>query len=1356
MTYDGGVPRKEIRPKARSGEMIWYLIEKQTGMTQRFLGRSRIMCRKLTVLVSCFLALGLASSANSMQIAEVELLASDHKATNPTPPDGAIGVDNLLMQWTAGDTAAFHNIYFGTNPTLGAAEYKGQQPLAWNTYFHLGPFIPGATYYWRIDEVEADGTTIHTGDVWSFRAAISTVYDPDPKDGAIYVPVDAHLSWTAGFGAITHDVYFGTDETEVTNGTGGTFKVNQATTTYDPGLLTKDTRYYWRIDEVNNLNPNSPWTGPVWSFETIPDIPIADPALTGWWKLDEGSGTTALDWSGHDLHGTLMNGPQWVSGYDGGALEFDGLDDYVDISYPTDPTAYTLAAWVQVAQTGPVSIVVRTSPWGPTTQWSHQLRVTSAAMFEHYTWDGTECRATGTTNIDADTWYFVAATATNNGLVRLYVNGREEGTAATLGTLWVGGDRFLIGSNSGHGMGWYEGLIDDVHIYDYALSYEEIQQVMRIDPLAAWKAHPSNGGIVDIESATPLSWSPGDSAAKHDVYFGTDGDAVADADTTTTGIYRGRLDPNTYTPPEGVEMNQTYYWRIDEFNTDATISTGRVWSFTVADYLIIDDFEPYDDFCNRISYTWTDGWGHSGDPNCGVPPYGGNETGSTVGYENPPYAERTIVHGGLQSMPFEYINDGSTGMPFYSETERTFDTPQDWTRHGVKALSLWFRGYPPSVGSFSYDPGTDIYTMTADGQDIWNTQQPPGSGNWVEHDEFHYAYKQLSGNGSIQAQLLSVDNTNAWAKAGVMIRGTLDANSVHAMVVMTPANGVSFQRRPTVGGASEHTTLGGFQAPRWVRITRSGNVFTAEHSADGFTWETIGTQNIPMPASLYIGLALTSHSDDPTVACEATFSDVTITGTVTGQWQSQNIGITGNERKHCDRLYVAVEDSTGTVMVAEHSDPNAVLADTWQEWNIDLAEFAPVNLTSVKKMYIGVGNRDDPMCRGGDVTLFANSASGGSGKLFFDDVRIRTVGSPTVVVEGTVRDILNAEAIPYAKVTMAGQTSQEADGTYRIKLIVGVHVDLKETYGVRVEHTDYVPDEPNVWCWSPVLERDFVLMPKDKSGRISSYDPVYCFESKNDSRYFYTLDKYKWAKEPNLSERNGLLSDPNWTYKGITFCAETDKIVINQEVVTTPVFRFSHTSTDAVPAYTTDSLGPDPDDPGWTCDGEEAFHVFPSDKGCRPSNPRTPVDAKPVYRCSCPFYTIDLNKKCKSQCTDWPVAWYAFEGDPYDCFPSTYSTYNDWVALGKPTCWCEPYQCDGDANGCTETVLKFRVYGEDLKLVVDNWGVERYGLDPNPCADIDHKSETALKFRVYGKDLAMVVKNWKAKDSDLPGDCPRP
>jgi len=620
-------------------------------------------------------------------------------AFGPDPAHGALYSDTwITLSWRAGDFAVSHDVYLGDNfadVNDGTGDtFRSNQAT---TYFVAGfpgfPYpdglVPGTTYYWRIDEVnDLDPNSPWKGNVWSFMVPPRTAYDPAPANGAKFISTDTTLSWTAGFNAKLHAVYFGDDFDTVSNATGGT---PMATTTYTPAPLELDKNYYWRVDEFDGFATHK---GDIWSFKTLPDIPIVDPNLMCWWKLDETSGTTALDWSGHGHHGTFQGDPLWVDGYDGGALEFDGVDDYVEIPYTTDPTTYTITVWVKPARTGPANIVVRTSPSGPTVHWSHQLRIDSSGAFEHYAWDGSECRVMGTTAVKADTWYSVAAVATDNGRMRLYVNGQEEGIATNVGALWADGDRFLVGSNSGHGMGWFEGLIDDIRIYDYVLSQAEIQQAMRGDTSLAWNPSPTNGSTLSIKDATPLSWSPGDNAAQHDVYFGTDKDAVTDADTSdTSGIYRGRQVAASYTVTEGLEWGGgPYYWRVDEYNTDGTVTTGRVWSFMIADYLTVDDFEAYNDLnpedpeSNRIFLTWIDG-------------YEQPTNGSTVGYFDPPFCEQTIVHSGRQSMPLFYDNSGPA---YYSEATLPLTYPRDWTEEGVGVLTLWFYGDPANVAESMY------------------------------------------------------------------------------------------------------------------------------------------------------------------------------------------------------------------------------------------------------------------------------------------------------------------------------------------------------------------------------------------------------------------------------------------------------------------------------------------------------------------------------------------------------------------------------------------------------------------------------------------------------------------------------
>jgi len=893
-------------------------------------------------------------------------------ARNPVPRNDSLHTETeVLLQWEAGCFAASHDVYIGDNfadvndaTTSTVAIYKGRQSEDYYPATGSMPVELGKVYYWRVDEVnDLHPAKLWRGQVWTFTVQPLTAYDPSPPDGARYVDRDADLAWSAGFQALSHAVYFGTDQDSLPLLSGA-----QVATTYDPGPLNYDTTYYWRIDESNGT---STYTGDVWSFTTLPDIPITDPSLLGWWKLDEGVGTIAVDWSGHSNHGTIY-GAQWAAGYDGQALQFDGEDDYVDLpigSVIASLTNCTCATWVDFSNAG--GAWQRIFDFGSDTTFymflTPRLGTTGEMRFAITIGGGgdPEQMVTAPSTLPSG-WHHVAVTI-DAGIdtIDLYLDGVvvASNTAATLTPSDLGNTtNNWLGRSQWVADAYFNGSLDDFRIYDYALSQVEIAKVMRGDPLLAWDPRPANGSTPDVEAATPLSWSPGDKASEHDVYFGTDQGAVETADTSdTTGIYRSRVGTSSYTPPEVLRWGQTYYWRIDEFNTDATISQGRVWSFTVADFLIVDNFEDYNDFTNRIYLMWIDGYGS---PSQGIP---GNGTGSTVGHLTRPYAETVIVHEDLQAMPMDFNN---VKLPYRSEAVRTFDTPQDWTRKDVKSLTVWFRGLPASFGSFSYDPVTGIYTMTARGTDIWDVPDYPGAivGNY--HDEFHYAHKRLSGNGSIVARVLSVANTDAWAKAAVMIRETLDANSVHAMVVVSPTSGVALQGRTITGGASFGTTVDAIAAPRWVRLTRSANTFTGEHSANGSSWDTIATQEIPMAPNVYIGLALTSNNVNAT--CVAEFSDVTTAGT--GDWQSQDIGITSNI---AEQLYVRLEDSSGNSEVAEHPDPDAVLADTWQEWNIDLHDFADagVNTGSIKKMYIGVGDEDAPK-------------AGGTGSLYVDDIRL--------------------------------------------------------------------------------------------------------------------------------------------------------------------------------------------------------------------------------------------------------------------------------------------------------------------------------------------------------------------------------
>jgi hypothetical protein len=209
----------------------------------------------------------------------------------------------------------------------------------------------------------------------------------------------------------------------------------------------------------------------------------------------------------------------------------------------------------------------------------------------------------------------------------------------------------------------------------------------------------------------------------------------------------------------------------------------------------------------------------------------------------------------------------------------------------------------------------------------------------------------------------------------VMIRESLDADSKHAMMIVSYASGVSYQRRLEKGGDSSDDTTADITAPYWVKIERDlAGTFSAYSSANGSTWQKQGvSESIQMSATVHIGLVVTAHSAGAT--CEAVFTNVTTSGNVSGQWMNQDIGIVSNDT---EPLYVALSNKTGTPAVVVHDDPAASNIDTWTEWIIPLQIFADqgIVLTDVDKIAIGLGTK-------GNMTV-----PGGSGKMYVDDVRL--------------------------------------------------------------------------------------------------------------------------------------------------------------------------------------------------------------------------------------------------------------------------------------------------------------------------------------------------------------------------------
>ncbi|UCD50156.1 MAG: carbohydrate binding domain-containing protein, partial [Phycisphaerales bacterium] len=616
------------------------------------------------------------------------------RAVDPTPADGSIYEDTWVnLNWLPGDFAVSHDLYLGenfddVNDGLGDT-FRGNKPsgnvvVGFPGFPYPDGLVPGTTYYWRVDEVnDADPNSPWKGDVWSFTVPSRTAYAPSPPDGERFVLTDAVLDWMGGLNSKLHTEHFGDNFDDISSSTAG---VPQAVLTYTPGTLERNKTYYWRIDEFDGANT---YTGDIWSFTTVPDVAITDADLVGWWTLDEGEGSTAVDWSGHDGHGTLIGGPQWVDGFQGTALEFSGSEQYVDCGDEAGAgvTAdFTLAAWAQMTPgnagqymgiAGKLRNVGGYNGFG--------LVRHSSNVFRLWVSDGDTGGINGVassdvTYTDAD-WHHITGVREGRSNI-LYVDGVRQ-TASNETDFVPSPDFFHIGRQYSHmDDRYFEGKIDDVRVYDKALTDAQIAELMRGDTKQAGSPVPDRDALVQIPDISSLSWSAGSTAASHDVYLGTGRDAVANADRNAPE-FQGNQAGTSLSLAGLVEFGGgDYYWRIDEVEAGGAVNAGTIWKFTVPDYLIVDNFEDYDDIdpapgelgANRIFDKWIDGFGTA-------------TNGAIVGHDLPPYAEQTIVHSGAQSMIYRYDNNLKT-----SEAILTLVSPRDWTEEGVAELSLWFQG----------------------------------------------------------------------------------------------------------------------------------------------------------------------------------------------------------------------------------------------------------------------------------------------------------------------------------------------------------------------------------------------------------------------------------------------------------------------------------------------------------------------------------------------------------------------------------------------------------------------------------------------------------------------------------------
>ena len=496
--------------------------------------------------------------------------------------------------------------------TIDLSAYAGQK-----VRIEVVDAFDGSWGWLAVDEIRITNAV-------SLGAAPEQAVEPDPRNEATDVPLDVLLHWTAGQYAPAvsgHQVYLSTSSDDVNDGLADVSRAVTSDAVFDtadlPFPLEFETTYYWRIDEANDVTG---WDkGQVWSFTTEPyAYPVENVVATS--------------------NGISELGPQKTA--DG-----SGLNDADQHSIDADDMwlatpAEGEALWIQYEFEQVLKL--------------HELLVWNYnVMFEPVLGFGV-LGVTIEYSIDGAEWTILGEAQFNQATAR---SDYQANTTVDLGGIAARYVRITVNSN-------FSGMPQ------YGLSEVRFLHI----PVRAREPQPASE-TSDVPVDSVLRWRAGREVVTHEVYIGTDEQAVLDGTAPVETATESQV------APDALEYAQVYYWKVNEVGAEGTWE-GPVWNFSTTESQVVDDFESYNDNIDAgtaIFDTWIDGWT--------------NGTGSTVGYLEAPFAERTIIRNGRQSMPLFYNNTGVA----LSETTYSFPT-ENWTANGIRSLSLWFYGDPDNTG----------------------------------------------------------------------------------------------------------------------------------------------------------------------------------------------------------------------------------------------------------------------------------------------------------------------------------------------------------------------------------------------------------------------------------------------------------------------------------------------------------------------------------------------------------------------------------------------------------------------------------------------------------------------------------
>jgi hypothetical protein len=702
-------------------------------------------------------------------------------------------------------------------------------------------------------------------------------------------------------------------------------------------------------------------------------VSVAD--LVAYWPLDEDIGGMTPDKSGNGLDGTLVGGPGFASGMYGPAIQLDESNtQYVDCG--TDPAfditeQLTMAAWIKMDHADDRQPIVN-KEGDEVRGVGYRVEAGGVVHVQLYKTGGAvKTDLNSTDNLEANTWYHLAFTyefvGDGSSITRLYIDGEEHvSTDATVGPLATNTQIQEIGRYvwSASYQKFFNGLIDDVMIFNHVLSADEIQGIMNGVgggfPLAS-SPTPRDGTILEDTWVT-LSWSPGDSAVSHDVYLG---DNFSDVDQATrdSDVFRGNQTSTFYVAgfpgyayPDGLVPGTTYYWRIDEVNEADPNSPwkGPIWSFLIPPKTAYNP-DPADGdgiADTTVTLSWTTGFGaklhtiYFGDDFDTV-------ADATVGT---PTGTTTYNPGPLEAEKVYYWRvDEFDGLGTYKGDIWAFTTP------GAV-------GNPqPANGATDVAMATILSWTAADNATSHEVYLGLDKNVLRRADTTSPEYKgsKALGTESYDAGVLEPDTTYYWrideVYNGNTVKGPVWNFTVGDYLLIEDFE--SYTDDDTAGEAIWQTWIDGFGvADNGAQVGNLMPPYCEQTIVHG------GGQSMPL---FYTNEAGVTNSE--AVLPLTSLRDWTTAGVV-----ELSVWFRGNSANTAEPLYVAISNFAGAPALVGYDDTNAAQKSMWTQWIIPLQAFADqgINLTSVDNIGIGLGTKS------------GEASPGGSGTVYIDNIRL--------------------------------------------------------------------------------------------------------------------------------------------------------------------------------------------------------------------------------------------------------------------------------------------------------------------------------------------------------------------------------